>query len=105
MTIIDEAQLDYSNTASYSPRKQTPAATWKTDYIDHPTKKRRLQIINAKVKDYSLHSNKKYEGKILETIVEGIKVENGETILTGRSINEKIVHAKVRITMNPHGTW
>ena len=94
LTIIDEAQLDYSNTAIYSPRKQTPAATWKADYIDHPTKKRRIKIINQKVKDYSLHSNKKYEGKILETIVEGIKEEKGEKILTGRSINEKIVHAK-----------
>lgn len=94
MTIIDEAGLDYSNTAAYSPRKQTPAATWKADYIDHATKKRRLQIINAKVKEFSLESNCKYVGKTLETLVEGIKIEDGEKILTGRSINEKLVHAK-----------
>ena len=94
MTIIDEAGLDYSNTAAYSPRKQTPAATWKEDYVDHPTKKRRLQIINAKVKEFSHFSNCKYVGKTLETIVEGIKIEDGEKILTGKSINEKLVHAK-----------
>lgn len=93
LTIIDEAGLDYSNTAAYSPRRQTPAATWKKDFVDHPTKKCRLQIINDKVKSFSYESNCKYVGKTLETIVEGLKEENGVKILTGKSINEKLVHA------------
>jgi len=104
LTIIDEADLAYSNTASYSPRKQTPAATWKEDFIEHPTKKKRLQIINEKVKAYSYQSNCKYIGKTLETIVEGIKEENGQKILTGKSINEKVVHAKGDFDENIIGT-
>ena len=40
ISIIDEAGLDYSNTASYSPRRQTPAATCRDRFIDEKTKKR-----------------------------------------------------------------
>lgn len=94
MTIIDEAQLDYSNTAAYSPRRQTPAATWKADFVDNSVKKKRLQILNSKVKTHSYEANCKYVGKTLETIVEKVEEKDGEKILTGKSINEKVVHAR-----------
>ena len=68
LSIIDEAGLDYSNTASYSPRRQTPAATWRDRFIDEKTKKERLAILNQKVKDYSLYSNQKCVGNFIEQL-------------------------------------
>ena len=92
MNILDEAQLDYSNTASYSPRKQTPAATWRDDFIPENIKKERLKTLNEKVKANSKLSNEKYIGKVLEVLVDEYKEEQG--VISGKSQNEKIVHAK-----------
>lgn len=92
MSIIDEAMLDYSNTASYSPRKQTPAATWRDEFVDEQTKKERLLILNNKVKESSKASNERYIGKILEVLVDEYKEDKG--LISGKSQNEKIVHAK-----------
>lgn len=92
MSIIDELGLDYSNTAAYSPRKQTPAATWRDDYISTEVKKERLQRINLKVKEASQRSNDKYLGRTLEILVEESKIEDGKSILSGRTRNSKIVH-------------
>jgi len=92
LSIIDEAELDYSNTAAYSPRRQTPAATWKDRFIPLEVKKERLRILNNKVKSYSKVSNSKYIGKTLEVLVEGHKEENSAGILTGRTRNNKVVH-------------
>lgn len=92
LTIIDEAQLDYSNTAAYSPRRQTPAATWRDKFIPLEVKKERLRILNQKVKDYSKVSNAKYIGKTLEVLVEEQKQENAKNIMTGRTRNNKVIH-------------
>lgn len=92
LSIIDEAELDYSNTAAYSPRKQTPAATWRDKYIDEKTKKERLNILNDKNKKASKRSNEKYIGRVLDVLVENTKEENGKIMCSGRTRNNKIVH-------------
>ncbi len=92
LSIIDEVGLDYSNTAAYSPRRQTPAATWRDRFIEQNVKKERLAILNKKVKDSSKISNEKYIGKTLEVLVEGHQANNAENILTGRTRNNKVVH-------------
>lgn len=93
LSIIDEAELDYSNTAAYSPRKQTPAATWKDRYVSNVVKKERLNILNQKVKDSSRASNEKYIGKVMEILVESSKEEDNKIIISGHSRNNKVVHA------------
>ena len=85
---IDELGLDYSNTAAYSPRPMTKAGKMTDLFIDEETKKRRLQILNDKVKTAHLKSNEKYIGKILEILVDGIK----EGVYQGRTRNNKVVH-------------
>ena len=92
LSVIDEVELDYSNTAAYSPRKQTPAATWRDRYIDEQTKKERLFILNEKVKKASRFSNEKYLGRVLEVLADGSKQEDEKTIITGRTRNGKLVH-------------
>lgn len=93
MSIIDEAEIGYSNTAAYSPRKQTPAATWRDRFVDDKVKKERLIILNDKVKEASHKYNAQYIGHTFEVLVEDVKEKDGELILSGKSMNEKIAHA------------
>ena len=85
---IDELGLDYSNTTDYSPRPMTKAGKMTDLFIDEETKKRRLQILNDKVKTAHLESNEKYIGRTLEILIDGIK----EGIYQGRTRNNKVVH-------------
>lgn len=94
LSIIDEAELDYSNTAAYSPRKQTPAATWRDKYVDNKVKKERLLVLNEKIKEASQLSNDKYVGRVMEVLVESTKQEDDKTIITGRTRNNKLVLAQ-----------
>ena len=92
MSAIDEFELDYSNTAAYSPREYTKAARWVDKFIDEETKFKRLAILNEKVKEACLKSNKKFVGKVQEILVESSENKNGVCILAGRARNNKIVH-------------
>ncbi len=85
---IDELKLDYSNTAAYSPRPITKAGKMTDQFIDSEVKKRRLQMLNDKVKEASLESNKKYIGSTLEVLIDGIK----DGVYQGRTRNNKVVH-------------
>lgn len=94
--IIDELELDYSNTAAYSPRPITKAGKMTDLFLDEETKKRRLNILNDKVKQASLKSNEKYINKTLEVLIDGIK----DGIYQGRTGNNKVVHLKDSATQN-----
>ena len=85
---IDELELDYSNTAAYSPRPITKAGKMTDKFIDEETKKKRLQILNDKVKAASLKSNEKYIGKTLEILIDEVK----DGVYQGRTRNNKVVH-------------
>lgn len=93
LSIIEEVEFDQCNTAAYSPRKQTPAAVWKNQ-IPLSEKKRRINVLNDKVKEITRKSNEKYIGRILQVLPDTVREENGETILTGRARNNKLVHFK-----------
>lgn len=58
LTAIDEFELDYSNTAAYSPREKTVAAKWVDKFIDEDVKTERLARLNEKVRENCLKSNK-----------------------------------------------
>lgn len=88
LSAFDEFELDYSNTAAYSPRPNTPAAKMTDKFLDEDEKKRRLAILNEKVKEMSLRSNQKYLDCELEVLVESFK--NGK--FEGRTRNNKVVH-------------
>lgn len=85
---IEELELDYSNTAAYSPRPLTKAAKMTDEFIDEEEKKKRLAILNDKVKEASLKSNNKYIGSTLEILIDEVK--NGA--YQGRTRNNKVVH-------------
>lgn len=87
---IDELGLDYSNTAAYSVRPLTKASKMIDDFIDEEEKKRRLAILNEKVKEAHLKSNKKYLNRTLEILIDDVK----DGVYQGRTRNNKVVHIK-----------
>lgn len=112
--MIKELSLDYSNTAAYSPRPNTPAGKMVDKFIPDDIKKRRLFELNEAVKEASFNSNKKYTEKILEVLVEKEKFKNNKRILEGRLRNNKVVHFEsdkykvgdfVSVKLNKASTW
>ena len=92
LTAIDEFELDYSNTAAYSPREKTVAAKWTDKFIPEDEKIERLARLNEKVRENCLKSNKKYVGREMEILVESFENHKGKNIITGRTRNNKLVH-------------
>ena len=90
---MTELELDYSNTAAYSPRERTVAAKWVDKYIPEDVKTERLARLNEHNRACCLKSNKKYLEREMEVLVEGFEVrKNGDKVITGRTRNNKIVH-------------
>lgn len=92
LDIMKELELDYSNTAAYSPREITVAAKWEEFFLSEEVKSDRLERLNNQNKENCLNSNKKYIGRELEVLAETFENHKGKNILTGRTRNNKIVH-------------
>lgn len=92
LSVIDELELDYSNTAAYSPREFTKAAKMTDKFLSEEEKSNRLKILNDKNKEACLKSNKKCLNKIFEVLIESKEEKKGKTVLTGRTRNNKLVH-------------
>ena len=114
LSAIDELELDYSNTASYSPRNLTVAARWEDKFIDDATKQKRLFVLNEKNKEAVRKSNRKMLGKVLKVLVENYEEKEGKIILQARAENNKIVHFEgekkhlgsfLEVEINDFSTW
>ena len=114
LSAIDEFELDYSNTAAYSPREGTVAAKWKDKFLDEKTKKERLAKLNEKNKQACLKSNQKSVGKIYEVLVEDYEEKEEKIILKSKSRNNKYVHFEgdkslvgnfVKVKITKASTW
>ena len=91
LSLLDEVLFDHCNTAAYSPRKQTPAAVWK-DQVSYEEKKKRINILNAKIRETVKKSHEKFMGETIEVLVEGFNPEDGK--LKGQARSNKVVHFK-----------
>ena len=93
---MTELELDYSNTAAYSPREKTVAAKWVDLYIPEDVKTERLARLNEHNRECCLKSNQKYIGREMEVLVEKFEAAGvngrGANIISGRTRNNKIVH-------------
>ena len=89
---IDELELDYSNTAAYSPRIFTKAGKMTDKFLSEEVKYERLERLNEKNREVCLKSNKKFIGKTLKVLVEGKTEKDGKILLNSRADNNKIVH-------------
>ena len=95
LKVMTDLELDYSNTAAYSPREGTVAAKWIDLYIPDNVKEERLARLNEHNRECCLASNQKYVGREMEVLIENFEVrKNGDKVITGRTRNNKIVHIK-----------
>jgi len=92
LDVMKELELDYSNTAAYSPREITVAAKWEELFLSDEVKSERLVRLNNQTKENCLKSNQKYIGRELEVLVDSFDNHKGKNINTGRTRNNKIVH-------------
>ena len=92
LNAIDELELDYSNTAAYSPRAFTKAGKMADKFISEKVKYERLERLNEKNREVCLKSNEKFIGKNLKVLIESKTEKDGKIILNSRADNNKIVH-------------
>jgi tRNA-2-methylthio-N6-dimethylallyladenosine synthase len=88
LTAMEELELDYANTAAYSPREKTVAATWTDKFLSKEEKNKRLARLNEQTRKNCLKSNKKFVGRTLEVLIESFE----NNVITGRTRKNKIVH-------------
>ncbi len=104
-----ELQFDFSYTAIYSPRKNTPAQRMSELFIDLKTKKERFHRFDEVVKEFALKKREEKLGKVLEILVEksepsidGMFFNTGRSreffevsFLAGRNLKGKEVEVKI----------
>lgn len=69
LALIESIGFDVMNTAAYSPRPNTPAATW-TNQVPDSVKSDRLRIMNDVVTDVAHRRSLRYEGRTELVLVE-----------------------------------
>mgnify|MGYP001290367135 CR=1 FL=1 len=92
LSLVREVGFEGAYTFIYSPREGTPAAKMK-DNVPMEVKKERLQRLNELVNELSAKAMKKYEGEIVEVLVEG-ESKNNPDVLSGYTRRNKLVNFK-----------
>ncbi|WP_338631687.1 tRNA (N6-isopentenyl adenosine(37)-C2)-methylthiotransferase MiaB [Clostridium baratii] len=90
LSLVKEVSYDSAFTFIYSRRNHTPADKMENQIPDE-VKHERFNKLVAAVNEGVIKNNKKYEGQIVEVLVEGTS-KNDETKLSGRTRNGKLVN-------------
>ncbi len=90
VSLVEDIGFDSCNTAAYSPRPHTHAASWEGQIPD-AEKQERLRFLNAMVTEVSHRCNKRYLDRNVEVLVEG-ESERSPNRLSGRTRTNKIVN-------------
>lgn len=90
LKLVDYCQFDLAYTFVYSPREGTPASRMEDD-IPLEEKKARLHELNEHIRLSSKANNRKYDGKVLTVLCDGISRRNDEAY-TGYSHENKLVN-------------
>ncbi|EWM22418.1 adenosine trna methylthiotransferase [Nannochloropsis gaditana] len=75
LRLMEIVKFDQVNTAAYSPRPNTPAATYE-DQISDDVKSDRLQRINKLAAEHAMERNHRYLGREVEVLVESRHVKD-----------------------------
>jgi len=79
LDVVNTCKFDSAFTFIYSPREGTPAAKI-VDKVPLEEKEKRLYSLNELINNYSLENNKKYLGKTVEVLVEGINDKDSSKV-------------------------
>ena len=88
--LVKEVGYDGAFTFIYSPREGTPAAKYE-NLLTEEQKHKRLEYLNEFVNNGALEGHKKYEGKIVEVLIEGPS-KNNKDMLTGYTKQNMLVN-------------
>ena len=92
LSVVKECEFDSAFTFIYSPREGTPASKME-DKVTLEEKEQRLYKLNELVNDFSLKANKKYLGKIVPVLIEGIN-EKDDSKVFGYTDTMKLVNVE-----------
>ncbi|WP_425449681.1 tRNA (N6-isopentenyl adenosine(37)-C2)-methylthiotransferase MiaB [Dethiothermospora halolimnae] len=92
LNVVKEVGFDSAFTFLYSKREGTPAAKMENQIPDN-IKHERFQRLLDTLKPLSHKSNEKYNGEVVEVLVEGTS-KTDDTVLSGRTRTNKLVHFK-----------
>ncbi len=94
LDMVNYCRYDGAFTFIYSPRVGTPAAKlFEKDQTTLEEKEQRLYKLNELVNDFSLKANKKYLGKTVPVLIEGIN-EKDDTKVFGYTDTMKLVNVE-----------
>lgn len=86
--LLRDCALDQLNTAAYSPRPNTPAATWENQ-VAEPVKADRLARLNLIATEVAMERSKRYLGRTEEILVESVNPKDSSQVM-GRTRTNKI---------------
>lgn len=92
LSAIEELEIDYSNTAIYSPRPFTKAGRMTDIFIPDEIKEERFQRLHETNCKVTLKSNQKLVGKTYEVLCECQKTKKGKKMMNARTRTNKLVH-------------
>lgn len=90
LDLVEKVKFEGAFTFIYSPREGTPAAKYE-NLLTEEEKKQRLLTLNEAINAGYAEGNKRFEGKIVKVLVDGVSDKN-ENILTGYTEHEKVVN-------------
>jgi tRNA-2-methylthio-N6-dimethylallyladenosine synthase len=90
LDLMEEVKFDSINTAAYSPRPNTPAATW-DNQIPDDVKQDRLQRINMLVRQHAKERRERMLGRTVEVLVEERNIRFPTKVM-GRTRHNYIVY-------------
>ena len=88
LSLIDQIKFDHVNTAAYSPRPNTPAATWPSQ-LDEEIKVNRLRKINSLVENIAKERNERYKNSSQEILIENINPKDSFQLM-GRTRTNRL---------------
>ncbi len=95
LQIVEEIGFDQLNTAAYSPRPNTPAASW-SNQIPEDIKVNRLKELNELVEKTARSRNDRYKFKIEEILAENINPKDDQQLMGRTRTNRLTFFPKAR---------
>ncbi|KAL3778777.1 hypothetical protein HJC23_002683 [Cyclotella cryptica] len=92
LSLMEEVKFDNVNTAAYSPRPNTPAATWENQ-LSEEVKQDRLQRINELNLQHATERRARMMGRVVEVLVEERNVKVPTQVM-GRTRHGYIVYCE-----------
>jgi tRNA-2-methylthio-N6-dimethylallyladenosine synthase len=94
LELVAEIGFDQVNTAAYSPRPGTPAASW-ADQLSEAVKVERLQELNALVERCARERSRRYLGRTEEVLAEACNPRDPEQLM-GRTRTNRLTFFPAR---------